>query len=157
PEHAGRAGLGARAGHGVGPRRREQAAAVGHDWPAGPVGQERGQHRVADLPAAVPDRHARVSPDRPERRMTDLAAIAAARTGGLAAEADALALADRLVAAKADRARVRADLAQLPGRIAALQQAVAEAQARVAAATQSLASLNAQAAPARAAAAAADS
>jgi len=89
--------------------------------------------------------------------MTDLAAIAAARATGLAAEADALTLADRLVAAKADRARLRADLAQLPGRIAALQQAVAEAQARVAAATQSLDSLNAQAAPARAAAATADS
>ena len=46
PEHAGRAGLGARAAHGVRPRRREQAAAVGLDRPAGPVGQERGQHRV---------------------------------------------------------------------------------------------------------------
>jgi hypothetical protein len=89
--------------------------------------------------------------------MTDLAAIAAARAAGLAAEADALALADRLVAAKADRARLRADLAQLPGRIAALQQAVAEAQARVAAATQSRDSLDAQARPARSAAAAADS
>ena len=89
--------------------------------------------------------------------MTDLAAIAAARAAGLAADADALALADRLVAAKTDRARLRADLAQLPGRIAALQQAVAEAQARVAAATQSRNSLNAQAAPARAAAAATDS
>ena len=89
--------------------------------------------------------------------MTDLAAIAAARATGLAAEAAALALADRLVAAKADRARLRADLAQLPGRIAALQQAVTEAQARVAAATQSLDSLNAQAAPARAAAATAHS
>ena len=121
------------------------------------VGQERGQHGVADLPAAVPDRDARVAPDRPERRMTDLAAIAAARATGLAAEADALALADRLVAAKADRARLRADLAQLPGRIAALQQAVAEAQARVAAATQSRDALNAQASAARAAAAAADS
>ena len=43
--------------------------------------------------------------------MTDLAAIAAARAAGLAAEADALALADRLVAAKADRARLRADVA----------------------------------------------
>ena len=40
-----------------------------------------------------------------ERRMTDLAAIAAARARGQAAEAEALALADRLVAAKADRAR----------------------------------------------------
>ena len=89
--------------------------------------------------------------------MTDLAAIAAARATGLAAEADARTLADRLVAAKADRARLRADLAQLPGRIAALQQAVGEAQARVATATQSRDSLNAQAAPARAAAATADS
>src|SRR5512143_2226981 len=89
--------------------------------------------------------------------MTDLAAIAAARATGLATEADALALADRLVAAKADRSRLRADLAQLPSRIAQLQQAVAEAQARLATATQSLASLNAQAGPARAAAAAADS
>jgi hypothetical protein len=89
--------------------------------------------------------------------MTDLAAIAAARATGLAAEADALTLADRLVAAKADRARLRADLAQLPGRIAAFAQAVAEAQARVAAATQSRDSVNAQAAPARAAAATAHS
>jgi hypothetical protein len=68
--------------------------------------------------------------------MTDLAAVGVARARGQAAEADALVLADRLVTAKADRARVRSDLAQLPGRITALQQAVAEAQARVAAATQ---------------------
>ncbi|MCX5065997.1 hypothetical protein OOJ91_08885 [Micromonospora lupini] len=87
--------------------------------------------------------------------MTDLAAIAAARATGRAAEADALTLADQLVAAKADRARLRGDLAQLPGRVAALQNAVAEAQARVVAATQSWDSINAQAAPVRAAAAAA--
>jgi hypothetical protein len=40
--------------------------------------------------------------------VTDLATIAAARAKGLAAEADALTLADRLVAAKADRGRLRA-------------------------------------------------
>src|SRR5439155_6034171 len=157
PGHPGRAGLGARAGHRVRPCRCEQAAAVGVRRAAGPVGQERGQHGVRDLPAAVPDRHARLAPDCPEDHMTDLAAIAAARATGRAAEADALTLADRLVAAKADRARLRADLAQLPDRITALQNAVAEAQARVAAAMQSRDSINAQAAPARAAAGAADS
>ncbi len=82
--------------------------------------------------------------------MTDLAAIAAARARGQAAEADALVLADRLVAAKADRARVRTDLAQLPGRITALQQAVAEAQARVAAATEARNGIAAQASVAEA-------
>ena len=50
--------------------------------PAGAVGQERGRHGVADLPAAVPRRDARVAPDREERLMTDLAAIAAARAKG---------------------------------------------------------------------------
>lgn len=84
--------------------------------------------------------------------MTDLAAIAGARSRGEAAEAEALVLADRLVAAKADRARVRADLAQLPGRITVLQQAVADAQARVAAATQARVPLAEQAATADAAA-----
>ena len=68
--------------------------------------------------------HARVAADREERRMTDLAAIAAARAKGQAAEADALALADRLVAAKADRARAaRRPRASCPARITALQQA----------------------------------
>ena len=38
PEHAGRAGLGARAGHGVRPRRREQAAAVGRRPACRPCG-----------------------------------------------------------------------------------------------------------------------
>ena len=88
--------------------------------------------------------------------MTDLAAVAAARARGQAAEADALVLADRLVAAKADRARVRADLAQLPGRITALQQAVAEAQARVAAGTEALNGIVAQASVAEARAATAE-
>ena len=90
--------------------------------------------------------------------MTDLAAIAAARAKGMAAEADALVLADQLVAAKADRAR-RARRPRAAARAASptLQQAVAEAQARVAAATQALSAVNAQASAAQAAADAADS
>jgi hypothetical protein len=89
--------------------------------------------------------------------MTDVAAVVAARANGLRAESDAFALADRLVAAKADRARLRADLARLPPRVAALQQAVTEAQARVAAATQARTTLANQADAAEAAAAAAAS
>ena len=89
--------------------------------------------------------------------MTDLAAIAAARGRGQAAEADALALADRLVAAKADRSRLRADLAQLPPRIAALRQAVAEAQAHVTAATRARDGVAARANAAQARAATAES
>jgi hypothetical protein len=88
--------------------------------------------------------------------MTDLAAVAAARARGQTAEADALGLADRLVAAKADRRSLRADLAQLPGRITALQLAVTEAQARVAAATQARDGVAAQASAAQASAATAD-
>jgi uncharacterized small protein (DUF1192 family) len=68
--------------------------------------------------------------------MTDLAAIAAARAAGLAVEAEALTLADQLVAAKADRNRVHADLASLPGRIAGLQPRIAQAQAELDTATQ---------------------
>jgi hypothetical protein len=85
--------------------------------------------------------------------MTDLAAIATARASGQAAEADALVVADRLVAAKADRSRLRADLGQLPGRITALQGAVTEAQARVAAASTARDGLAAQASAADARAA----
>ena len=88
--------------------------------------------------------------------MTDLAAVATARARGQAAEADALVLADRLVAAKADRTRLRTDLAQLPGRITALQQAVAEAQARLAAATPARDGVAAQASAAEASAARAE-
>ena len=87
--------------------------------------------------------------------MADLAAIATARESGRAAEATALVQADRLVAAKADRARLRADLAQLPGRITALQQAVAEAQARLAAATPARDAVATQASAAEASAASA--
>jgi hypothetical protein len=88
--------------------------------------------------------------------MTDLAAIATARARGQAAEADALVLADRLVAAKADRTSLHTDLAQLPGLITALQQAVAEAQARVAAGTTARDGLAAQASTAEARAATAE-
>ena len=92
--------------------RRRQAA--------GELGTRRGRHGFAHVPAAVPGRDARVAADsRGAAAMTDLAAIAAARVAAQAAEADALALADRLVAAKADRRRLRADLAQLPGALGA--------------------------------------
>ena len=88
--------------------------------------------------------------------MIDVGAIATARASGQAAEAEALVQADRLVAAKADRARLRADLAQLPGRITALQQAVAEAQARLAAAAPARDAAAAQASAAEARAASAE-
>ena len=68
--------------------------------------------------------------------MINLEAIAAAQAIGLSAEATALALADQLVAAKADRSRLRADLARLPGQITAQQQVIVDAQARVTAAGQ---------------------
>ena len=64
PRTRGRARLGARAGHGLRPRRRLQAAAVRRRQPAGRLGPERGRHGVADVPAAVPRRDARVAPAR---------------------------------------------------------------------------------------------
>ncbi|MBE2315697.1 hypothetical protein DVA67_006905 [Solirubrobacter sp. CPCC 204708] len=88
--------------------------------------------------------------------MTDLAAIATARAKGQSAEAEALVLADKLVAAKADRRQLRKDLAELPGRIATIQQALNEAQARIAAATTARANAQAEYDQASAAADAAD-
>ncbi|MDA0171420.1 hypothetical protein OJ998_20135 [Solirubrobacter taibaiensis] len=88
--------------------------------------------------------------------MTDLAAIAAARAKGQTAEAEALTLADRLVAAKADRRTLRKDLAELPGRITAHQAALTEAQARVTAATTARAAASAAWEQASSAAEAAD-
>jgi predicted nucleic acid-binding Zn-ribbon protein len=88
--------------------------------------------------------------------MTDLAAIAAARAGGQAAEADAVALADRLVAAQADRRKLHDDLAVLPQRLADLQGALSAGQARVDAARQARDGLVSQVGAAQAQAASAD-
>jgi hypothetical protein len=59
--------------------------------------------------------------------VTDLGAIAAARTAGQAAEADARALADRLVAAKDSRDKLRDDLVVLAKGLVAFQQALIDA------------------------------
>jgi len=74
----------------------------------------------------------------------DLAAIASARAAGQGAEADARALADRLVAAKAERRRLRDDLAVLPQRLAAIQGALAPARAHLDTARQAHDGLAAQ-------------
>ena len=88
--------------------------------------------------------------------MIDLGAIAAARAAAQVVEAEARALADRLVAAKADRRALRRDLVLLPERLAAFQRALATAQARLAAAQQARNALAAQVAAAEAGAASAD-
>ena len=66
PEDGGRARLGARAAHGLRPRRRLQAA-VRRRQPAGGLGPQRGRHGIADVPAAVPRGDARVAPAREEQ------------------------------------------------------------------------------------------
>jgi len=68
--------------------------------------------------------------------MIDRNAIAAARVAAQAVEAEARALADQLVAAKADRRRLRRDLVLLPERLAGHQQTLGAAQARLTAAQQ---------------------
>ena len=68
--------------------------------------------------------------------MIDRGAIAAARVAAQAVEAEARELADRLVAAKADRRRLRRDLVLLPERLAGHQQTLEAAQARLTAARQ---------------------
>jgi len=59
--------------------------------------------------------------------MIDRAAIAAARAAAEAVESEALALADRLVSAKADLRRLYGELDVLPRRVGDLQAAVAAA------------------------------
>jgi predicted nucleic acid-binding Zn-ribbon protein len=68
--------------------------------------------------------------------MIDLATITAARTTAQAVEADARALADRLIAAKADRRQLRRDLVVLPERLAGHRRSLDAANARVTAARQ---------------------
>ena len=68
--------------------------------------------------------------------MIDRNAIAAARVAAQAVEAEARALADQLIAAKADRRRLRRDLVLLPERLAGHQQTLVAAQARLTSAQQ---------------------
>jgi hypothetical protein len=88
--------------------------------------------------------------------MTDRAAIAAARADAEAVEAEARALGERLIAAKANLHRLRRELEVLPRRVGDLQAAVAAAKARADAAAQARAQVAAQQAAAQAQAAAAD-